>query len=929
LIKNGGSYLIKPTFAAKEDLSNMTSSILKYFHSCYMADLRAVQVIDFLAKKVSFPHFEADPAWASQTWHKHPVPDAWGQEVYKHLIVNGKEEQLYACAFMLAGKAKVLGKTREICTPLYLIPSDLNIEGGVYMVTLNYSGMVLNPAFTEILSQDEATAEGLFQHLQQLLPMQSLGFEEQHAIEKAFKSLHLPVDTEGLFDFPIDLDKKGLESVIQAQQSNFKLIPILGLGVIEKSVGSLGILNELNEMANSKDFSPVIQYFFENKINKNTAQTTNDVLLPVSLSESQSAILKSCMRETLTVVNGPPGTGKSFTIAAIAAHQFSIGGSILIAAKNTQAVEVIADKLERTFRLQGLPVRASQTDYRSHLRKRLRAWLHGLGLKKINTRHHTRSKAEMVLLERRIRQQWKKIEQLFNNEIRITQMMRREDLSWMEKIQKWSIELSIKRNPPLWRMMEDMEKSLQQSHSLGAQLMTETFHVRLARVLKNHRPYLQKLWEALKTNSGNEKEQYFKGVRFSKILQAMPIWLVNSAHVHQVLPLEKELFDLVIIDEASQSDIASTLPLLQRAKRAVIVGDPNQLRHLSFLSIEQQNKFLQNFDLQSLILKKQFSFRDTSILDLAFDSVQSQQQVHFLDEHFRSLPGIIAFSNQRFYNTQLKIMTATPQNLTEETVLVINTKGRRTASGYNTLEAEEITNQILKIIQSEADLEEHLCQSIGVLSPFRAQVDVLKKQLSNQCSSESWLRHRILIGSPFDFQGEERDIMFISWVLDAQSPPGAFAFLNREDVFNVSITRARSRQYLYTSSDVSGMPVGNLLREYIESLSKQTSKNDLIGVETDHFMDEVIRFLKHKGVTHLIPHYHIAGMDIDLVVVYDGKTYCIDLVGYPGTSQNAVSIARWNMLSRVGMHGFVLPYRLWHTNRGESQTALWDFISAT
>lgn len=95
------------------------------------------------------------------------------------------------------------------------------------------------------------------------------------------------------------------------------------------------------------------------------------------------------------MVNGPPGTGKSFTIAAIAADRLSQGESVLIAAKNPQAVEVIADKLERDFELPRIAIRATRKDYRKHLRRRLKDWLNGLGVNYVYPSDQRRIKIEL------------------------------------------------------------------------------------------------------------------------------------------------------------------------------------------------------------------------------------------------------------------------------------------------------------------------------------------------------------------------------------------------------------------------------------------------------------------------------------------------------------------------------------------------------
>lgn len=904
----------------------MLPTILQYFRTCYQADLRALHLMNFLSKKVSFPRLEADPAWVSNTWHNHTVPMDWGTEIYRHLLLHSKEQQLYAAAFMLIGRTKILGRSHEICTPLYLIPATATFQEGIPMVSLDYGSMVINPAFAEVLQQDEGLGKGLLQQLQQQLPTSSLGFETQHIIKNVIEGINLPIDTTGLFEFPLPLELDELKTLINKQREGFRLLPVLGLGIMDKQAGSLGILNELGIMASQSTFSPVLQVLFATNPVQPKSTKPSPLLLPVTLSIHQESILKAGATELISLVNGPPGTGKSFTIAAIAADRLSKGESVLIAAKNAQAVEVIADKLERDFNLSGVPIRATRKDYRKHLRKRLKDWLYGAGLVRIEGQEFSTQKKRVKNLRQRIQYLSDKATRHGQKEVRLGQFFHKKEATWYQKLQGWMLEKEIKRARPFWILMNEIESLLKASHHESSKYLSILFQQRLQNALKIHRRDLHTLWEALKARTGNEKETHFHDANFSKVLSALPIWLVDTGNVHQVLPLEAGLFDLVIIDEASQCDIASALPLLQRAKRAVIVGDPNQLRHVSFLSREQQRGFAEQLGLSDFQPHSHLSFRDTSILDLVADRIESQDQVHMLDEHFRSLPGIIAFSNQRFYDSRLKIMTATPKNEEETSVFIHQTEGKRHASGQNKIEAESILSKISDLVASEAGLDARLCQSIGILSPFRGQVDLLSRIFAEHFTIEQLERHRLLIGSPFDFQGEERDIMFLSWTLDQSSAPGVSAYLNREDVFNVSITRAKIAQHLYTSLSPLDLPANNLLRDYLESCKRLHAIVPKLAPPIDDFMQAVLDFLKAQGFSHYLINYQIAGMELDLVVMHQGKTYCIDLIGYPGPYQKALPLARWNILGRVGLSGFALPYSYWIFRRSACEEALLHFL---
>ena len=79
-------------------------------------------------------------------------------------------------------------------------------------------------------------------------------------------------------------------------------------------------------------------------------------------------------------------------------------------------------------------------------------------------------------------------------------------------------------------------------------------------------------------------KKILEDVDHRSVLKVFPVWLANLSDLNSILPLEENLFDLVLIDEATQCDIASVLPAIFRAKQTVIIGDPNQLRHYSFVS---------------------------------------------------------------------------------------------------------------------------------------------------------------------------------------------------------------------------------------------------------------------------------------------------------------------------------------------------------
>jgi len=216
------------------------------------------------------------------------------------------------------------------------------------------------------------------------------------------------------------------------------------------------------------------------------------------------------------------------------------------------------------------------------------------------------------------------------------------------------------------------------------------------------------------------------------------------------------------------------------------VGDPKQLRHVSFLSQETLKQTANNYGLKHN--KEILNYRTNSFLDYILNRITSQNNVHFLDEHYRSTPSIIKYSNERFYDGNLKIMSDFKINEATSDIKWIQSNGEKTKKGVNLIEANQILEDIKLLIKKEQNLPANACSSIGILSPFRNQVNYLIEKIE-EFDLTQIKKHKIIVGTPYSFQGEERDMMFISFTIDNKTSTSVFQYLDREDVFNVSITR--------------------------------------------------------------------------------------------------------------------------------------------
>ena len=491
----------------------------------------------------------------------------------------------------------------------------------------------------------------------------------------------------------------------------------------------------------------------------------------------------------------------------------------------------------------------------------------------------------------------------------------------LHNLQKRWIAFRHQRSTPLWELKYAMHEADRQLKRKQRRLLKLHHQNALYRMLGDNRFELIQYEKAFNESRGNLIQNIFSAVDFGIVLDALPIWICRSIDVANIVPLQEELFDLLIIDEASQCDISSSMPILYRAKSAVVVGDFNQLRHLSFLSGQVEDQLRKKYDVTAVDL----AYRNRSILDQANQAIRNQDQVVFLNEHFRSLPDIIDFSNRQFYSGRLQVMTDQWRPEDYNNLQIEFLDGERNQKGENLVEANYVVDAIAELVAAEEALDKQHCTSVGVISPFRGQVQLIKKLLQKRFLPNQLTKHRILVGTPFAFQGEERAVVYLSFTIDENTHHSTRRYLERPDVFNVSITRAKSRMVVCISIGVVQLNPATLLAKY---LSHKAKKPVPMAAQLlyDEFLEAVNKALTKMKVGRIETKRNVCGVDIDLLLVQTERTLGIDLVGYPGAYEEQLTMTDIRSLERAGIDIFLLPYSTWHFDKPACLAALRDFV---
>ena len=349
----------------------------------------------------------------------------------------------------------------------------------------------------------------------------------------------------------------------------------------------------------------------------------------------------------------------------------------------------------------------------------------------------------------------------------------------------------------------------------------------------NYASILQIMINSHGTNKRVPRKVYAEYYRLlPKISHLMPCWAVTSLSANGKIPFEGSFFDLLVIDEASQCDIASALPLLYRAKRAVVIGDPNQLHHISALNANRDAHLQDKHGIVEGSASWMYSIN--SLYHLA-SSLAKPEDIIILKDHHRSHSDIISFSNQFFYESELRIATRYDRlkliHSDKPAVRWENVNGRaeRPATGgaLNRPEAKALIDSIKDLV-----VNRKYEGTIGVVSPFRSQANLIREMVyKDEILAAKLLQSEFISDTVHKFQGDERDVIFFSPVVSNGIGKGAVAFLkNNGNLFNVAITRARAMLHVVGDFQVAlNSNVGYLVEfaRYSQTIKEKEIVNDI------------------------------------------------------------------------------------------------------
>ena len=465
---------------------------------------------------------------------------------------------------------------------------------------------------------------------------------------------------------------------------------------------------------------------------------------------------------------------------------------------------------------------------------------------------------------------------------------------------------------PYESLQEDLLEKSEELNKLTAELVTkktwynivkfieEKDNLAVSQALRGWKQTIQKIGKG----TGKNTVLYKKHAKEKMLLcqKVVPAWIMPLNKVFDTLNPVENKFDIVIVDEASQSDISSLI-LLYMAKKIIVVGDDKQVSPSDVgVNIDKINMFRRKYIKGNVANDDLYGVRASlySIVSTTFQPIS-------LREHFRSVPEIIEYSNKTSYNNQILPLRDSSSSILKPAIVEYKVDGKR-ENKVNKVEAETIVN----LIEACLSMEEYKNSSFGIISLLGdEQAELIQNLIVKRISAVDIENHKILCGNPASFQGDERDVIFISLV-DSSEENKTLRLVGdgiegaTRKRYNVAVSRAKDQLWIVHSIDKNNLKEGDLrkeLFEYIDSVKENTFEKTIDEHRIiSEFENEIIKYLLEKNYT-VKQQLRVGSYDIDIVAIYNNKKIIIECDGKNSNCSQEeiiINLAEQEVLERCG-----------------------------
>ena len=520
---------------------------------------------------------------------------------------------------------------------------------------------------------------------------------------------------------------------------------------------------------------------------------------PIALINSrinldQLLAIHNGMKYPLAYIQGPPGTGKTNTIINTIVTAFFNERTVLFASYNNHPINGVFDKLtSMTHKGKTIPFPVLRLGNVDKVREAIEYIKEVyVQVKNIQVYEGTldRRKDDRSLRAKQLSnllKQYEEVLELKDRKEAIQQVMdyQKKNMVSMQML-PFQVDLQGRQLEQIKKKINEVgditdEQALSLIDSDYEQLQEYLFYMSARYIKKLGSNSYKDLYNIIFEEDAETQVKSFskflsKKENIKRLQKLFPVIITTCISAHK-LGEPTPMFDMVIMDEASQCNTAVSLVPIIRGENLMLVGDPQQLSPVILLDEVVNQKLRQKYN-----VAEEYDYRKNSIYKtyLACDSVSDEVLLH---SHYRCNEKIIGFNNKKYYNSKLKICSDS-----KEMQPLVYLDVRNDIVGEKNTAPEEV-DAIISYALTNKD------KSIGVITPFVNQKKLIEEEVKNLGLTN------VVCGTVHAFQGDEKDVVLFSTVLTKQTQAGTYNWLkNNKELINVATSRARDKLIVLADS---------------------------------------------------------------------------------------------------------------------------------
>jgi very-short-patch-repair endonuclease len=747
------------------------------------------------------------------------------------------------------------------CAPMFVATITLELSSNDQVILTRESSFSFNPALT--------ASDGLGLALSQELELLNDDVAQTVVTE-------LVADVATKLDIPLHgFDQPSVEMGENVKEGIYNSATLMA----GDSAATANLIKELDRLRDRDDWQQTAAACLVTGLTRAvpSPKSSLPMVAPLTINHNQELILKKSATAGTMVVTGPPGTGKSQIVVDLVANSLTHGETVLVTSTNNAAVDVASTRAHAV--VPGLLIRTGNKSAREALPDLVAQLISAAtevdqvdrASMEANLFRATKERDGFLLALKRCAE----LENLHHGQLQIEEELGSEvrvfgtvDVSdetapdvlkraqrcsgrkflrsyrWKKLAKKYQLARAVASISPTLKWLTLRVENLDRQQEI-LQLRTIIGDVgKRSHEIDDHwRTSSIALTRAVVSDSIARNKS-----RFSTLAQArasyygmlkaietvMPFlkgWACTTLSLHQNFPLDPGYFDVVVVDEASQCHLAYILPAAFRAKRLILVGDPNQLPPIVNVSPEQEISIaMRNGVSAAELTRRRLSSNIYSAYDF-FANVVGDANVDLLNEHYRSHPRIARWFNETFYGSALTVLTDISSSAGGSRSLSwIDAPGTASQPAKGSWVNDAEAREVMMV------LEEYLTsgKTVGVVTPFSAQARHIGEMALRQFGRDRLGDLDFRSGTAHSFQGDERDVMIFSCVLADGISAGAAKWVQGERrLINVAVSRARETLIVIGNPDIGIFDCPTLTSLHMFSKTVHDFADSRIGPRID------------------------------------------------------------------------------------------------